>query len=551
MGWGLGPEHKLKIWSAYKAITYGYNSIIDIENKETNIIIDFNAIIRNQCCRGTNPPSASVASVFKNNVTDVPGINKYTSVCFDSYNLIPDIRKEFHELERYADDPNEPGPNQVRRDGRNYTLGSEPISDEAVKNIDEYNLPYDWSRVWTNTRAKKAVMGMMENQLRMVIGGPTTRDDATYILNPDKGNVTAFTTEFKEVETEENKKKLVAEFVEKSFKTTHNYGEADQKVAEEAKYVSEKYPDRITIVRTIDGDMFISLILMRMSENVKLHLRDAKTTFDDDNNIIRAPNNCKDHVIKMPEIIHPHRINSSPYYESIGFWCIAIGGVDYCKSIAQWGYKPKSTVDIACTLSTSFVKTKILDDGRKKTVFDVQEFVNVLGECPREPPGRPDVAKNYLKHIKDPFVTVEEACEQYLSDYDDWLDEKRCSIVDTPDLTRFEKYKLSAIIKKTKKDRVAKLLEDRATRVRRYLDNLNMYNDLDAFEHELNRIFTCFLYFSQMNPCAERGGLEYVKERWFVGCKTFDDMIKKTHDNKIVYVEKEPYKKGCDFYIEQ
>jgi hypothetical protein len=553
MGWGVDRPGKNRVVDTVNthAVKFSYSQIVN-GSLPYATFTDVNAMVR-RLFSGvkSSTPRELTAMFIRRCDGPLGGDLRQSFFACDSYHLIPKIRQEFHTNERYAPDTEPPGPNQVVVNGKNYTLGQEPLSDDIVSEITEENMPHDYDRVWSSAMGKKKLMCMISNMIKDELISNCV-SGAEYIFDPAEGDVWYLKSTTRMVE-DGPKRRYSTDQKTGEEPRSHNYGEADAKVVEAAFAYATRNSDHVVIVHTIDWDMFISGMCMRFPPNIWLHLSDVNTYDEEDDagveRTIRyarpsngGPSVTDPHIdiIKRPELINPSMIYSGRDPFSIGFILLAAGGVDYCNSLSIYGIKQDVLIDVACTVNVSFITIAVGPDGKRRAKLDVEGLMSILRERARDPPRMPVIVRVYRKQSGKHLAKVDEIISSLTCDLD------RFQQFDDADPARFEvfnPYGIGGVVRKMVGDKVPEMLKRRIKLIRDYEIKDEKFNSIASFEGELDRIWTCFLYYAGFDPLRPRGGVLSQKNDWFLGCETVDDAFEKSHDNFIEYVEEYPYKK--------
>lgn len=553
MGWGVDRSGKNRVVDSINpcAVEFDYDRIVT-DSSPYATFTDVNAMVRRSFSGVKLSAPRELAAMFVRRC-DGPfrGDLRQSFFACDSYHLIPKIRQEFHANERYAPDTEPPGPNQVTVNGKNYTLGQEPLSDDIISEITEESMSHDYDRVWSSPLGKKKLMDMISRMIKDEIISNCV-SGAEYRFDPEEGDVWYMKSITKMIEDGPKRRYSTDQKIGEEIRP-HNYGEADAKVVEAAFAYATQNLDHVVIVHTIDWDMFISGICMQFPPNIWLHLSDVNTIDEDGEDgierVVRYTKPSKggspatsSHVdiIKRPELINPYMIYNGRDPFSLGFILLAAGGVDYCNSLAVYGIKQDVLIDVACTVSTSFITVVVEPGGKRRAKIDVEGLMRVLRERERDPPRMPVIVRVYRKQSGKHCAKVDEIISSLTCDLE------RFQQFDEADSARFEVFKpygIEGVVRKMVGDKVPEMLTRRIKLIRDYAIKDDKFNSIVSFEEELDRIWTCFLYYAGFDPLRPRGGVLSQKNEWFPGCETVDDAFEKTHNNFIEYLEEYPYKK--------
>lgn len=125
--------------------------------------------------------------------------------------------------------------------------------------------------------------------------------------------------------------------------TSNTFGEADQKVSEAVKVLA---CDGTVCVKTVDSDMILQLIASARSHEwhpVYLHMKNATLR-------------VHDAVVQCGGTDYNRRLTCV-------FWILAAHGVDYCKSLVQYGFYAKELLRHAQPTNSAFPSPALFVDG--------------------------------------------------------------------------------------------------------------------------------------------------------------------------------------------
>jgi hypothetical protein len=530
MGLGILRKNKTALWSP--ATTYDYGCIGKTQHVAR--IIDCNAKIR-RTFFGDASPRDQTKSYINNHILNIPGILTHVVVACDSGKLIPDIRIQFHKKIRYAKSKTPPTKKQVCVDGINYAIGTEPIDDADVSAIHKDGIPNTWPRVWAHHKGKQEAMDVIVECFKEELPRLTENHTACVIDPPNemegvwKCNAGNVDPEYADCGR-----------VSKVDERTHRFGEADSKVAEEVMRYATKHPGTIVIVDTIDWDMTISALCLKFPSNVYLQM---SMVYANDEGRIEYSSGVGKTIPRMerkPELLSPHRLYQTHNPYNTAFWVLCMNGCDYCTGTAAFGFKESAVIDIACASSSTPFITKSVTNGARTLSLDVELMLQSLREITRVHVPRPAVltARVTAMTKRGPNTIEHYSIDDAIADF--------LLLTDVPvDLTGdyiglFSSYGLTKDLQKLKPQGVQAIIDNRRERVVEYQKKNTTYHSVEEFEFELNRIWTCIIYFHGFDPQRCRGGPISQQEQWFKNCEDVDDVMEQSHDTVITYIEEYP-----------
>lgn len=120
----------------------------DPVTKTNAVLIDVNAMFRKECIYTTADvtPRKAVDIFFRRHIFIYPECRYFGFYC-DSPDRVPLERQKFLKTKRYAPSAKPPAENQIRVGDRNYTRGTEPVSNDIVAQITADSLPAAWPRL--------------------------------------------------------------------------------------------------------------------------------------------------------------------------------------------------------------------------------------------------------------------------------------------------------------------------------------------------------------------------------------------------------------------
>ena len=530
MGLGILRKNKTSLWE--NATKYDYN-FINSDQKVAHII-DGNAKVR-RLFVGDESPRTLVKSYIKNQILNTPGKLSYVMFACDSGKLIPNIRIDFHKNQRYAPSTNKPNDNQICVNGINYTRGSEPMDDKDVDLIQPDFIPVSWTRVWAHSRGKHKAMDAIVRCFKDELTTLTDSNTTCMIDPPDASELI-----WKCSPQITNPKYNQCGREVKPTPRIHYFGEADSKVAEDAMRYATAHPDEIVIIDTIDWDMSISGLCLMFPKNVWLQM--SLVYANDEGQIEYSGSAGKklSRMVRKPEMLSPYLLYQKYNPYNTAWYVLCMSGCDYCDGLNAFGFKESSMIDIAITPSLKSFITKSVVDGLRTLSIDVDGMLDNLREIQRVPVSRPAVLTARYKHMNKKGMeskgryTIKDAIYDFIevtanpinlrSDY----------------IKLMSTYNLTSTLKKLRPQGVQAAIDKCRKQVLSYEKKNDKYNSVTEFEFELNRIWTCIIYFHGFDPQRPRGGPESQHEQWFQGCSTIDDVINMSHNRIITYVEQYP-----------
>jgi hypothetical protein len=285
------------------------------------LIFDVNAMFRKLgVYPATVTPKTAVWLFFSRMVDPYTNCNFVGFYC-DTSSKVPQERVRFLRDDRYAPNQRLPQPGQVRVEGRNYSVGTEPIHDNEIDLITADNMPAPWARVWNSARGKARLWDQLCDCIIDYIQERAAQG-VQYVVSKPCGDTWGYPAQ--------------------SASLAHHFGEADAKCAEAAKELAGSHPDRLYLVVTIDWDMLISA--MFFPPNVSVHIANVFVNPDDPDATVyytraKAPKGS----ISIPEILNSGQLG--PYSGAragMAWWLLATAGVDYCDGLRKFGFKEKA-----------------------------------------------------------------------------------------------------------------------------------------------------------------------------------------------------------------
>ena len=113
------------------------------------VLIDVNAMFRKECVFQTSDvtPRTAVDIFFRRHVFPYANCRFFGFYC-DSSDRVPQARQKFLKERRYAPSNRPPSDKQVQVDGRNYTIGTEPVGSSDIELITPDSIPAPWPRLF-------------------------------------------------------------------------------------------------------------------------------------------------------------------------------------------------------------------------------------------------------------------------------------------------------------------------------------------------------------------------------------------------------------------
>lgn len=194
---------------------------------------------------------------------------------------------------------------------RAFSRGSHPYATAEVKKFTP-RTPLVWNRLWASAEGKAMGWQMLYTALIVACHRNATDDHTCIMWLRGAPFVWPYTSE-------PEKHRALAETARAVCANT--YGEADQRICEAARIIAGGAPGGAMLVQTIDTDFLLQALCTPAWGGVAtLHLQLKNETVDLAGMCSRFGGGAA------------ARINAA-------FWCMACGGVDYCRGLTRFGYK--------------------------------------------------------------------------------------------------------------------------------------------------------------------------------------------------------------------
>lgn len=335
MGWSVDAPVKRELFLDATQITPTINHGYDV------VIFDCNAVFRSNFPSGTMSPEYLIRCFAKRNIDVHPTARRFV-FCWDTASLLPETRIEFLKNERYPKTDNVPEEDEVKIDGRIFKKDKIATDDE----IGDMKTVVALDKTWNHPRAKKLLMQLLADTLIKYIRN-SNREGVVYEFDLPDGNIIHIPY-------------TVCD-------RTHNFGEADCKVALAAKEATDA--GLKTLVCTIDWDMVLQLMVLRSDADIAV----AKLWTNKDGDLAYSSASAK--KIKARERVHEivTPVRMYPDTLSTAFLLMCIGGVDYCKGFKRFGYRMEAFMGLRG-------EKLVTDDGNTMT-FHMDVIGNHLSSC--------------------------------------------------------------------------------------------------------------------------------------------------------------------------
>lgn len=313
---------------------------------------------------------------------------QYCVFCFDDKN-IPEMRRIFHQEERYKTELREPRADEVKIDGRIYRRGEEPMPDEEIDLIKPDSVPYPWARMWNNHKAKERLWSVIVQCLKDKIAMEQHYYPNTiFVIEDNMCGKWVYP-----VVDQGNTERIEYGMHEL------NYGEADSKALQWSAYLDACGIDRV-LLATNDWDLVLAQMLydtrvVTLQGKVYVSAKSPSTPFQysDDKVALSQKSVVKKswcdqgyteayEFIENATIVKQYKTMDQRYEAAIIMMCD--GGVDYCKGVARFGFTEQKILSFHRAhlegKTRPFLKT-IVDPKRplrRGILFDAQMFLKNL-----------------------------------------------------------------------------------------------------------------------------------------------------------------------------
>ena len=307
MGWGLTKNHRTGL--------LGEHYVPDTQKHTYNtVVVDMCSEARRV---GSGPREQSARQLCDGLFRNL--MNKCTGtlvIMFDCSERMHERRESLH-LARYPpltdaqiDTAAEAGKVVVGR--RAFARGSQPYTAAEIKTFTAHTRLV-WNRLWASAEGKALGWQMLYTALIVACHRHATDDHTCIMWLRGAPFVWPYTRDA-------GKHRALAETARVVCANT--YGEADQRICEAARIIAgNSAPGGTMLVQTIDTDFLIqALCTPAWGDRVVLHLQLKNEKVDLAGMCRRFGGDAG------------RRINAA-------FWCLACGGVDYCKGLTRFGYK--------------------------------------------------------------------------------------------------------------------------------------------------------------------------------------------------------------------
>jgi hypothetical protein len=386
MGWELDQDAKQQAFKKSSMIYPGGVFNPHFQSYTGGIATDFNARFR-MCCNNYGidiSPADAVDGFFWDSIP-AHTKPKYWFFCFDNGNLTLEMRQEFYENDRYA--PSVKPPKQGQRlcpeDGIVYDIEKYPITDDMVDSITDGNVPAPWMCCFNSKKGKRRIWQVAIELLKKTIEKKGF-DGTTYVVDYQGEDGMNEQWVYPETDVE--------------IPVSH-YGEADLKIIHYTNWAWWKTQEPCCIF-TNDWDAMLNM-MANCQGHVDVTSGLAYTSGEEDD--MAGFPYAKDRVSFSERsasrdflgdfqpafnVIHFEKVRElmPSYNKRIGMMmaCMCLGRVDYCKSLARFGFTRKPMLDLMEKYRSGmadpwlFSRYSKRDPLRRHMAFDSDAFVRFL-----------------------------------------------------------------------------------------------------------------------------------------------------------------------------